>query len=57
MAKSKQATSRKKMIERLNVEEIKAEYLKGLKFHYVKDMDDVIKIAITNTKVKNAKKL
>ena len=42
---------------RKDVEEIKAEYLKGLKFHYVKDMDDVIKIAITNTKVKNAKKL
>jgi len=42
---------------RKDIEEIKPEYLKGLKFHYVKDMDDVIKIAITNTKVKNAKKL
>ena len=40
-----------------DIEEIKPEYLKGLKFHYVKDMNDVIEIAITNTKVKNAKKL
>lgn len=42
---------------RKDIEEIKPEYLKGLKFHYVKDMDEVIKIALTNTKVKNAKKL
>ncbi len=42
---------------RKDIEEIKPEYLKGLKFHYVKDMDDVIKIALTNTKVKKAKKL
>jgi ATP-dependent Lon protease len=42
---------------RKDIEEIKEEYLRGLKFHYVKDMNDVIKIAITNTKVKNAKKL
>ena len=37
--------------------EIKAEYLKGLTFHYVTDMSEVIDIAITNQKVKNAKKL
>ena len=37
--------------------EIKAEYLKGLTFHYVTDMSDVIDIAITNQNVKNAKKL
>ncbi len=42
---------------RKDIEEIKPEYLKGLKFHYVKDMNDVIRIAVTNTKVKNAKKL
>ncbi len=42
---------------RKDIEEIKEEYLRGLKFHYVKDMNDVIKIAITSTKVKNAKKL
>lgn len=40
-----------------DIEEIKAEYLKGLTFHYVQDMSDVIKIALTNQKVKNAKKL
>ena len=42
---------------RRDIEEIKAEYLKGLTFHYVKDMGDVLKIAITNTKVKKPKKL
>ena len=40
-----------------DIEEIKPEYLKGLTFHYVKDMSDVLDIAITNQKVKNAKKL
>ncbi|MBE9490241.1 MAG: endopeptidase La [Bacteroidetes bacterium] len=40
-----------------DIEEIKAEYLKGLTFHYVSDMNDVIKLAITNEKVKNAKTL
>ncbi|MEW4925602.1 endopeptidase La [Algibacter sp. 2305UL17-15] len=42
---------------RRDIEEIKAEYLKGLTFHYVTDMSEVIDIAITNQKVKNAKKL
>ena len=42
---------------RRDIEEIKPEYLKGLKFHYVTDMSDVIKLAITNQKVKNAKKI
>ena len=37
--------------------EIKAEYLKGLTFHYVSDMSDVIKLALTQEKIKNAKKL
>ncbi len=40
-----------------DIDEIKPEYLKGLTFHYVKDMSDVLDIAITNQKVKNAKKL
>ncbi|WMI64992.1 endopeptidase La [Aestuariibaculum sp. YM273] len=40
-----------------DIEEIKQEYLKGLTFHYVTDMSEVIKIAITNQKVTNAKKL
>lgn len=42
---------------RKDIEEIKPEYLKGLRFHYVKDMDEVINIALTNQKVKNYKKL
>ena len=37
--------------------EIKQDYLKGLKFHYVTDMHEVVDIAITGQKVKNAKKL
>jgi hypothetical protein len=31
------------------------EYLIGLTFHYVKEMQEVIQIALTNEKVKNAK--
>jgi len=42
---------------RRDIEEIKPEYLKGLTFHYVTDMIDVIKFAITDQKVKNAKKI
>ncbi|MER3318543.1 MAG: endopeptidase La [Allomuricauda sp.] len=42
---------------RKDIEEIKAEYLKGLTFHYVTDMSEVIDIAITKQKVKNAKTL
>ncbi len=37
--------------------EIKADYLKGLTFHYVTDMHEVIDIAVTKQKVKNPKKL
>ncbi len=40
-----------------DVNEIKPEYLQGLTFHYVKEMTEVLKIAITNQKVKNAKAL
>lgn len=36
--------------------EIKADYIKGLKFHYVTDMMDVLKIALLKQKVKGAKK-
>lgn len=42
---------------RKDIAEIKAEYLKGLTFHYVTDMSEVIEIAITDQKVKGAKKL
>ncbi|PTX42863.1 ATP-dependent Lon protease [Christiangramia gaetbulicola] len=40
-----------------DIEEIKEEYIKGLTFHYVKDMSEVIDIAITDEKVKNPKEL
>ena len=42
---------------RRDINEIKEEYLKGLTFHYVSDMSEVIDIAVTKQKVKNAKKL
>ncbi|NNC49350.1 MAG: endopeptidase La [Flaviramulus sp.] len=42
---------------RRDIEEIKPEYLKGLTFHYVSDMSEVVKLALTNQKVKNPKKL
>ncbi|WP_445957158.1 endopeptidase La [Yeosuana sp.] len=42
---------------RSDIEEIKPDYLKGLTFHYVTDMSEVIKIALTKQKVLNAKKL
>ena len=40
-----------------DIEEIKDEYVKGLTFHYVKDMIEVIEIAVLDEKVKNPKKL
>ena len=40
-----------------DIKEIKDEYLKGLTFHYVNEMSEVIDIAITPEKVKNAKEL
>ncbi len=42
---------------RKDIEDIKKSYLSGLKFHFVKEMREVIQIAVTNQKVKNAKKL
>ncbi len=42
---------------RKDILDIKEEYLKGLTFHYVTDMSEVIDKAITDQKVKNAKKL
>ncbi|WP_068598262.1 endopeptidase La [Vaginella massiliensis] len=41
---------------RKDVEDIKKSYLKGLKFHYVTEMKEVINLALTKQKVKNAKK-
>lgn len=40
-----------------DIEEIKISYLKGLKFHYVTEMSEVIELALTKQKVKNAKKI
>jgi ATP-dependent Lon protease len=40
-----------------DIDEINAEYLKGLTFHYVSDMREVIEVAITKTKVAQAKTL
>jgi ATP-dependent Lon protease len=40
-----------------DIDEIKASYLKGLKFHYVNEMSEVIALALTKQKVKHAKKL
>lgn len=40
-----------------DIDEINAEYLEGVTFHYVKEMTEVIKYAITDQKVKNAKTL
>ena len=40
-----------------DIDEIKPEYLEGLTFHYVKEMSEVLKIAITDQNVKNAKVL
>ena len=40
-----------------DIDEIKPAYIEGLTFHYVKEMSEVLAIAITNQKVKNAKTL
>ena len=42
---------------RKDILEIKESYLKGLTFHYVSEMKQVLDIALTKQKVKNAKKL
>lgn len=38
-----------------DIEEIKEDYLKGLTFHYVNEMREVVAIAVTDEKVRNAK--
>jgi ATP-dependent Lon protease len=38
-----------------DIAEIKEDYLKGLTFHFVKEMSEVLDIALTKQKVKNAK--
>ena len=38
-----------------DINEIKQDYLQGLTFHYVTEMEEVISLAITDEKVKNPK--
>lgn len=40
-----------------DIDEIKPEYIEGLTFHYVREMSEVLKIAITNQKAKPTKKI
>ena len=40
-----------------DIDEIKPEYLSGLTFHYVREMHEVIEIALSKLKVKNAKQI
>ena len=40
-----------------DIDEIKPAYIQGLTFQYVKEMSEVLAIAITGQKVKNAKTL
>ena len=42
---------------RKDIEEIEAHYLKGMTFHYVQEMSEVLELAILDQKVKSAKKL
>ena len=42
---------------RKDILEIKADYIKDLTFHYVKEMGEVLKLALMDEKVKNAKNL
>lgn len=42
---------------RKDIEEIKEEYIKGLKFHFVETIDDALEFALLNEKVKKPKKL
>ena len=40
-----------------DIDEIKPEYIEGLTFHYIKEMSELVDVALTSQKVKNAKKL
>ena len=42
---------------RKDVEEINQEYLKGLEVEYVKNMEDVLELALENKRAKGAKDL
>jgi ATP-dependent Lon protease len=40
-----------------DIDEIKEDYLKGITFHFVSKMSEVLDLALTNEKVKNPKKI
>lgn len=40
-------------LNRKDVEQVNPDYLKNLKFHYVKTMSEVVELALTKTRVKN----
>jgi DNA-directed RNA polymerase specialized sigma subunit len=40
-----------------DIEEINADYLKGMTFHYVSNMKEVLRLALLNEKVKNPIKI
>jgi len=40
-----------------DIDEINPKYLKGLRFHYVSEMHEVVSLAVTSQKVVNAKNL
>ena len=42
---------------RKDIEDVNQDYLKGMKFHYVKEMSDVLDIALLKQKVKNPVKV
>ncbi|MCH2224701.1 MAG: endopeptidase La, partial [Crocinitomicaceae bacterium] len=42
---------------RKDVDDIKQDYLKGLKFHYVTQMDEVLEIALTKSRVSNPQEI
>ena len=41
-------------MNRKDIEEIKQDHLKGIKFHFVKEMMDVVDLAVSKKKIKNA---
>lgn len=43
-------------VNKKDIDDIRPEYLKGLKFHFVEDMMEVLDIALLKRKVKNARK-
>ena len=40
-----------------DIEEINSKYIEGVQFHYVTEMTEVLKLALTDEKVKNAKEI